>query len=298
MSENYLAHDFDWNTGSRCISGRMPPEIVRPQFDAGELSCLLDDNPGSRIRDRKNPLLRLKRSLLDVSTQTLHHLSRNEDNLSVLAALWTLDRQLMVAYIFRGELQDFADPHASPGHQFQDKSVSQLRCPEDDFVDRLLFDNLPVDGFAWPVDFPQHRSIARVLNGRIEIGLDEIEEGLEVGVTTVLGLLLSALRDHVQKGENLLGCDGGKIAVIAKVVAKFGQRSAVGLNRIFSLNSSCGTLDKLGLPGRVSWLASCLGCEWVQTDGDYKRNVRYPFQLCKNPNWLRSSRIWQDVSIC
>jgi len=98
------------------------------------------------------------------------------------------------------------------------------------------------------------------LNGRVEIGLDEIEEGLEVGVPTVLGLLLSALRDHVQKGENLLRCDGGKIAVIAKVVAKFGQRSAVGLNSIFFLNSSCGTLGKLGLPGRVSWFASCLGC--------------------------------------
>jgi hypothetical protein len=60
------------------------------------------------------------------------------------------------------------------------------------------------------------------LNGKIEIGLDEIEENLEVGVTTVLGLLLSALRDHVQKGENLFRCYGGKIAVIAKVVAKFG----------------------------------------------------------------------------
>jgi hypothetical protein len=60
------------------------------------------------------------------------------------------------------------------------------------------------------------------LNGKIEIGLDEIEEGLEVGVTTVLGLLLSALRDHVQKRENLFRSDGGKIAVIAKVVAKFG----------------------------------------------------------------------------
>lgn len=115
-----------------------------------------------------------------------------------------------------------------------------------------------MDGFAWPIDFPQHRSIARIWNGRIEIGLDEIEEDIEVGVTTVLGLLLSALRDHVQKGEDLLGCDGGKIAVTAKVVAKFGQRSAVGLNRIFFLNSSCGTLDKLELPGRVSWLPPVL----------------------------------------
>src|SRR5208282_1115896 len=159
MSQYDFANDFDGNTGSRCISGRVPPELVRPQFDAGELSCFLDDNPGSRIRDRKNPLLRLKRSLLDISTQTLPNLSRNEDNLSVLAALWTLYRQLMVTYIFRGELHDFADPHASAGHQLKDKSVSQLSCPEDDFIGRLFFDNLPMDGFSWPIQFPEHRRI-------------------------------------------------------------------------------------------------------------------------------------------
>jgi hypothetical protein len=36
-----------------------------------------------------------------------------------------------------------------------------------------------------------------------------------------------------------------------------------------------------------------LGWGWVKADGDYERNVRYPFQLCKNPVWLWSSRIWQ-----
>jgi hypothetical protein len=37
------------------------------------------------------------------------------------------------------------------------------------------------------------------LNGEIEIGLDEVEESLEVGVTAVLGLLLSVCGDLVQK---------------------------------------------------------------------------------------------------
>ena len=57
----------------------------------------------------------------------------------------------------------------------------QLRCPENDFIDRLFFDSLSVDGFALPIDFSQHWSITWVLNGKIEIGLDEIEEGFEVG---------------------------------------------------------------------------------------------------------------------
>jgi hypothetical protein len=37
------------------------------------------------------------------------------------------------------------------------------------------------------------------LYGGIEIGLDEVEEGLEVGVTAVLGLLLSVFGDLAQK---------------------------------------------------------------------------------------------------
>jgi len=104
MPKDHFAYNLNWYAASGCICFGMSSEIVRPQCYAGELSCLLNDNPGNRIGDRKNPLIQLKRPLLDVSSQTLHDLSRNEDDLSVLAALWTLDRQLMVAYIFRSEL--------------------------------------------------------------------------------------------------------------------------------------------------------------------------------------------------
>ncbi len=151
------------------------------------------------------------------------------------------------------------------------------------FIDGLFFDNVPVDGFARPVDLPQHWDIARVLYGRIEIGPDEIEEGLEVGVTTVVGLLLSALIDFVQKGEDLLGCDGRKIAIVAKVVTQLGKRRTLGLDRSFFQNSSCVTPFRHEPPGRVSRLVSRLACRWVKADGDYERNVRYAVQLCKNP---------------
>jgi hypothetical protein len=53
------------------------------------------------------------------------------------------------------------------------------------------------------------------LNSGIEVVPDEeIEVGLEVGATAVLGLLLSSLYDLDQKVENLLGCDclGGLLA--------------------------------------------------------------------------------------
>jgi len=124
------------------------------------------------------------------------------------------------------------------------------------------------------------------LNGRIEIGLDEIEEGFEVGVTAVFGLLLSALIDFVQKREDLLGSNGSKVPLLAEVIAKLVQRGTIRLNRIFFPNSSCGILDRLASLVRVSWHASCLGCGWVKTDGHYDRNVRYPSQPCKNSGWL------------
>ena len=70
----------------------------------------------------------------------------------------------------------------------------------------------------------------------------------------------SALCDLAQQRENFLGCDGGKISILAEVITEFGERNAVELNRIFSPNSSSGTLDRPELPVRVSWLTSCLGC--------------------------------------
>ena len=90
------------------------------------------------------------------------------------------------------------------------------------------------------------------MNGGLEICLDEVEEGLQVGVTAVLGLLLPTFGDFVQKGENFLGRDGSKVVLFAKVLTELGESGAVGLNRIFFQNSSCGTPCRLGLHGRVS----------------------------------------------
>ena len=140
------------------------------------------------------------------------------------------------------------------------RTLSFHRLSEDDFVDRLLLDNVPVNGLAGPVESPQHRGITRVLNGGIKIGLDEVEEGLEVGVTAVFGLLFPALCDFAQERQNFVGCDGAKIPVFAEVIKEFGERLGVGPNRIFFPNSSCGTPDRPELPVRVSWLASCFGC--------------------------------------
>jgi len=120
-----------------------------------------------------------------------------------------------------------------------------------------------VDGFAGPIEPPQHGGITGVLNGGIKIGLDEIEERLEVGVTAVFGLLFPTLGDFAQERQHFVGCDGAKIPVFAEVITELGDRNAVGLDRIFFPNSSCVTPDRPELPVPVSWLASCLGCGYT-----------------------------------
>jgi hypothetical protein len=155
-----------------------------------------------------------------------------------------LDGKLLVIWISGSKLQDLADPHPSSGHQLQDEPISHLRRSEDEFVECLLLENVPVDGFAGPIEPPQHGGITGVLSGGINIGLDEIEKRLEVGVTAMFGLLFSALCDFAQERQNFVGYDGGKIPVFAEVIIKLGERNAVELNRIFSQNSSCGNLDR------------------------------------------------------
>ena len=194
----------------------MSPEIVRPQFDAGKFSCFLHHDPGGSVRDRKNLVFWLQPLALHACPQTLYHLSRDEDHLRILSALWILDDELLIVHVIGGQFQDFPDSHAASGHEFQDQSVSELRRSENDLIHGLLFDNVPEDGLAGPVDLPVHRGIARVLNAGIQVGLDEIEKGFEVGVTAVFRLLLAAFGDLVEQREDLFRCDGSQIALSKK----------------------------------------------------------------------------------
>ncbi len=252
MSPDHLADDLDRDTGSGGIGRCMPSQIMRPQLDSGYSSCFLHDDSGGRVCDREDSILRLNRSFFDVRPQTIYHLSGDENDLSVLAALWALDGQLQVGDIFGRELQDFTDPHSASGHQFQNEPVSHLRRSEDNLIHRLLFDNVPVDGFARSIDLPQHRSVAGVLNAEIQVGLDEVEKGFEVRVAAVLCLLLPAFGDLVEEGEDLFGCDGRQVAATAKMLTELAEGGSIGFDRIFFQNSFCGTLCTLLLRGRAS----------------------------------------------
>ena len=58
----------------------------------------------------------------------------------------------------------------------------------------------------------------------------------------MFGLLFPALFDFAQERQNFVGCDGGKIPILAEVITEFGERNAVGLNRIPSTVNELMTL--------------------------------------------------------
>ena len=75
----------------------------------------------------------------------------------------------------------------------QHEAVSYFDGPEDDLVDCLFFLDLPMNQLPRPKDFLQHRRVTGVLELSVQIIADEIEEGLEIGVSGVLGELLTGI---------------------------------------------------------------------------------------------------------
>jgi len=92
-----------------------------------------------------------------------------------------------------------------PGPEFQHEAVSYRGGPEDDLVDGLLFLDLPMHQLPRPKEFLQHRGVTGILELSVQITADEVEESLEIGVTSMLGSLLPLAVETNEKREHLLG---------------------------------------------------------------------------------------------
>ena len=103
------------------------------------------------------------------------------------------DYEFLVLHIPASKLENLAYPHATSGHEFQYEAVSYFGGPEDDLVDGLLFLDLPMHQLPRPKEFLQHRGVTGILELSVQIIADEVEEGLEIGVSGVLGELLTGI---------------------------------------------------------------------------------------------------------
>jgi hypothetical protein len=59
--------------------------------------------------------------------------------------------------------------------------------PEDDFIDSFLVNNLPTDNLPLLEYFPEHWRLTGILLHMVQIILNEIKKGLDVGISSVFG---------------------------------------------------------------------------------------------------------------
>ena len=92
-------------------------------------------------------------------------------------------------------MQDLADPHPAPSHQFKTQPVPGFNRAKDDFVHRFLFKNGPAGKARRSIELFQHRGIAWASEIGIEVLSDEIEERGQLGVAGSFGCLFGVLID-------------------------------------------------------------------------------------------------------
>jgi hypothetical protein len=63
-----------------------------------------------------------------------------------------LNDQFLILYITWCQFQDLTNSHSTPGHQLQDNSVPDIHRSENNFVDGLLINDLPLDAY-WPTEY-------------------------------------------------------------------------------------------------------------------------------------------------
>jgi len=116
----------------------------------------------------------------------------NEDDLFFLPALGVPENQPLILHILDPELEDFSNPKASPGHEFQQKTVSDRGDLEDDLVHGLLFRDLPRSVLGCPEQLSQQDGVTGIPELRIKGIADEREERTEDCVAAPLGCLSPA----------------------------------------------------------------------------------------------------------
>ena len=182
----------------------MSSQIMGPQGDPYQFTCLLHYDSRRRIGNGKDLLSRFYPSLSDILSQAMGQLLRYEGNLGLTTTLGRLDIDSAPINVRGCQFQHFPDSHPSPCHQFQDEPISLILSPKDNLIDGFLFHDLPGDRPIVFEDLSKHGYITRIgepLRARV---YDEGEEGAKKGKTESFGGLLETLGKVAQEGEDLL----------------------------------------------------------------------------------------------
>ena len=87
MPEDHLADNLDGNTGSGCIGGCIPAQMVRAKRNSDHFPGLRHHHPGSLIGNREHPILTRLAAFSGILPQPVGNLLGNEHHLMLPAEL-------------------------------------------------------------------------------------------------------------------------------------------------------------------------------------------------------------------
>ena len=119
-------------------------------MDAQQLTALYDNDPGSSVGYRENPVSGFDPIVTDIFLEPVHDLMGQEGNLRFIAALGISDDSLPVFDILGCEFQNLAYSHTTTGHEFEHEPVSLIPCSENDFINDVFFQDFELDNFSCP----------------------------------------------------------------------------------------------------------------------------------------------------
>ena len=115
--------------------------------------------------------------------------------------------QFSILNINQFQFQHLTDPHATSAHQFKNQPISNFDRSEYDLVNGLFFDDFPPGDHPFTVQLSDHRGIARIYQGRIDIVAAKIEKSCQVGITDPFCVWFVAVGETVQKGNDIIRCN-------------------------------------------------------------------------------------------
>jgi len=167
-----------------------------------------------------------------------------------------LDGKASLLDICWREIQNFTDPHASSRHQFhQHEPIPHVCCPEDDLIDSLLVDDIPLDSL-WAFEDLSYDGRVTGISKSGKTGIyAEVIKGCQDRVPIPLGRLLVVLRQGKQKLQHLLLGNAGKIT-LPKSCRKSMEDKLTCFDGIFFWSSPGDIEDGSRLLEKLSWCAS------------------------------------------
>jgi len=134
--------------------------------------------------------------------------------------------------ICRCQIQNFADPHTPSGHQLQHEPVPSVCGPEDDLIDNLFIDNIPLNSLCAFEDLSDDGTVAGIGEGR-QPGVDaEVVEGCQYRLPVPFRCLSMVLRHGKEKLQDLLLGDAGEVT-LTKSPSKSAEHELTCLDGIF-----------------------------------------------------------------